>query len=358
MSERGRSVLVRLLNHQRDAIAREWAILAQNLAGSHYTRLPAEEVQRWMAQALEAVIEALDTDNYALVEKHLTQISPSRLRMGFEMAEVMQALLLCKEAIFPFLWQDHSPAQEEAYEAICQLDNWTRQAIGHFSTLYAGLMQTNLNRLAVMEERQRLARELHDSVTQSLYSITLYAEAAARYLTAGESLEAADHMREVRDTAQEALREMRLLIFELRPPVLEQEGLAAALQTRLEAVEARAGFKAELNVEGDWRPPFEVEEALYRIAHEALNNVLKHAGASHVKVSLIQDADAVCLEVRDDGCGFDPETVRYQVGRMGLHGMKERAHQINGQLTLDSGPGRGTCVRVSVAPGQAPEGRP
>ncbi|MGD2206536.1 MAG: GAF domain-containing protein, partial [Anaerolineae bacterium] len=114
--------------------------------------------------------------------------------------------------------------------------------------------------LAAAEERQRLARELHDSVTHDLYSITLYAEAAIRLLAAGKARAVAEQLREVRDTGQEALREMRLLIFELRPPVLEKEGLVAALRARLEAVEARAGFRTELRVTGERRLPPALEE--------------------------------------------------------------------------------------------------
>jgi signal transduction histidine kinase len=201
--------------------------------------------------------------------------------------------------------------------------------------------------VAVLEERQRLARELHDSVTQALYGVTLYAEAAARLLSSGEADMAADHLRELRDTAQEALREMRLLIFELRPPVLQKEGLVAALQARLEAVEGRAGLETEFKVEGKGRLPLEIEEELYRIAQEALNNALKHAQPHCVIVSLRQAQRTVTLEVADDGIGFDPTTAREQ-GGLGLRGMEERAAQLGGRLTVKSRPGGGTRVRVEV----------
>jgi signal transduction histidine kinase len=122
----------------------------------------------------------------------------------------------------------------------------------------------------VVKERNRLARDLHDSVMQALYGVTLYAEAAARQLSLGEAGMASDHLREIRATAQEALQEMRLLIFELRSPMLRQEGLAAALQARLEAVEGRLGLKTEFRGEGDGHLSPEVEEGLYRVAQEAL----------------------------------------------------------------------------------------
>ncbi len=202
-------------------------------------------------------------------------------------------------------------------------------------------------RLAVVEERQRLARELHDSVTQALYGTTLYAEAAARQLATGEVELVADHLRELRDTAQEALREMRLLIFELRPSILDTEGLVTALRARLEAVEERAGLEVLLRVEGEGTVPAEIEEGLYRIAQEALNNALKHACAGRVSVCLDRGEEAVVLEIVDDGLGFDPSTA-VEGGGLGLDGMIERAAKMGGELVLDSEPGAGTRVRVEV----------
>jgi GAF domain-containing protein/ligand-binding sensor domain-containing protein len=203
------------------------------------------------------------------------------------------------------------------------------------------------SQLAVVEERQRLARELHDSVTQALYGTTLYAEAAARQLATGQVELASQHLQELRDTAQEALREMRLLIFELRPSILESEGLVNALRARLEAVEGRAGLAVEFYVEGETTLPTAVEEGLYRIAQEALNNTLKHACARRVSVSLNRGERAVVLEIVDDGCGFDPSTA-VPGGGLGLDGMIERAAKMGGELVLDSEPGGGTRVLVEV----------
>ncbi len=204
---------------------------------------------------------------------------------------------------------------------------------------------------AAMAERSRLARELHDSVTQSLYSITLYAEAAARLSAMGKNIEAADHLRELRDTSQEALREMRLLIFELRPPALEKSGLIAALQARLDAVEVRGGMQAELQVEGQEQLPHVLQEELYHITQEALNNVLKHARARHVKVHVQFSEAGTSLEVCDDGVGFDP-ALAYTQGGLGLRGMNERAQKIGAALNVESVPGQGTqvCIQVSAPP--------
>ena len=200
---------------------------------------------------------------------------------------------------------------------------------------------------AVQEERLRLARDLHDSVTQALYSITLFAEAATRLLTIGDVVTAADHLRQLQAMGQDALREMRLLIFELRPAVLEQAGLVAALKARLDAVEGRSKMAPTFVVEGENCLPAPVEQALYRIAQEALNNVLRHAQARQVTVTLRQEQPTVVLEVSDDGMGFDPALASMQ-GGLGLRGIAERVAQLGGELVVRSAPGAGTRLRVEV----------
>jgi PAS domain S-box-containing protein len=203
---------------------------------------------------------------------------------------------------------------------------------------------------AAIAERHRLSRELHDSVTQSLYSVTMYAEAAARLLVAGDTVTATDHLRELRNTAQEALREMRLLIFELRPLALEKIGLAAALRARLDSVEVRGGIQTEFHIDGKQDRqtiPNAIEEELYHIAQEALNNILKHAGAQCVWVHLCFSAAEVSLTIRDNGIGFTPTAAGN--GGLGLASLKERAEKIGAVLDISSEPGAGTEIRVAVS---------
>lgn len=206
---------------------------------------------------------------------------------------------------------------------------------------------------ALVAERTRLARELHDSVTQSLYGVTLYAEAAATLLKEGNQVTAAEHLRELRDTAQEALREMRLLIFELRPLALEKSGLGAALQARLDAVEARGGIKSELRVEGEDQLPLSMQQELYHITREALNNVVKHAHAQHVSITLRTAGGQCYLEICDDGAGFD--AAGPSRGGLGLAGIRERVQKMGGQVEIASTSGKGTTVRVQVPAGDSPE---
>jgi len=224
--------------------------------------------------------------------------------------------------------------------------------LGHLADVAAiaienARLRQRAKRLAIVEERQWLARELHDSVTQALYSVTLYAEAARMALSVGKQDVATENLRELQVMAREALFDIRLLIFELHPPILEGQGLAAALQIRLAAVETRAGLQTEIRVDGGRRLPLSVEEDLYRIALEALNNVVKHAQAQHVTVHLQFDDQHVCLEISDDGMGYDPAQAR-ESGGMGLRGMEERAQRINGRLEILSAPGKGTALKVEV----------
>ena len=208
-------------------------------------------------------------------------------------------------------------------------------------------LQYQAEQLAVLEERQRLARELHDSVTQALYSVTLYAD-AARMAFSAEKWEALErNLQEVRNMAREAMYDMRLLVFELRPFMLETEGLVSALRARLAAVEGRSGLKTEVRVEGERRLPIVIEQELYRIAQESLNNVVKHAEAKEVQINVKYEDKSVSLEMMDDGKGFDMETAN-QSGGLGLPGIKERVKQLAGSLEIESDSGKGTRLTVRI----------
>jgi ligand-binding sensor domain-containing protein/signal transduction histidine kinase len=202
---------------------------------------------------------------------------------------------------------------------------------------------------AVLAERNRLARNLHDSVTQSLYSLTLLTEAGLRMIEAGKLGELKENQGRLGAIAHRALQEMRLMVYELRPLALEQTGLAGALERRLEAVERRAGVQARLIVEGELKISQRDEEELYYLAQEALNNALKHAGASSVKVHLQALDGCVSLEIKDDGRGFDSSQIKRREG-IGLASMRERAEKIGGKLVIESAPGSGTCIRFSNFP--------
>lgn len=214
--------------------------------------------------------------------------------------------------------------------------------------VYNTQLVAQTSKLATVEERARLARELHDSVTQSLFSLNLTLRAARRNM-AGNAAKAERLFDDVQDLAQGALAEMRALIFELRPQALVNEGLVSALQKHADAVRARSGLQVNLQVLGDRRLPIETEEALYQIAREALHNVVKHAYAKQAWVDLDLEGSEVRMAIRDDGRGFDVGQLQRDGGsHIGTSTMHERSEAISGNLELKSYPGGGTEVFISV----------
>jgi signal transduction histidine kinase len=201
--------------------------------------------------------------------------------------------------------------------------------------------------LAALEERQRIARELHDSVTQLLYGIRLYSTAASHSIRENNLNQVERDLDEIKDNALQALQEMRLLIFELHPPMLKEAGLVTALQTSLDSVEARTGLQTDLKVEGVNRLPTSVEVELFRIAMEALNNLVKYARAKKVTIDLRSIDDRVFMNICDNGIGFDLSAAKLSNG-VGLRSMEERARRMGANLEITSTPGTGTQVKVDV----------
>jgi PAS domain S-box-containing protein len=199
--------------------------------------------------------------------------------------------------------------------------------------------------LAALEERQKLARELHDSVSQALYGIVLGAR-TARTLLDRDSPKSAEPMDYIISLAEAGLAEMRALIFELRPESLQTEGLVAALGKLINALGARYQLRVQLEAGAEPDVSMEVKESLYRITQEAMNNIAKHARAQSVRVTLKSDVDELSLDISDDGAGFD--TSRQFPGHLGLHTMRERAEKAGGTFALDSAPNTGTRIRVRI----------
>lgn len=201
---------------------------------------------------------------------------------------------------------------------------------------------------AVLEERSRLARDLHDSISQQLFSMTLTAQAARAHLERNPN-RAGSQLERLQETAAAALSEMRALIFQLRPPALNEQGLIGALQQHVGALGRREGLTVNLNVSGEDRFARGVEQAIYRIAQEALNNVVRHAGACYVDVNLDVEEDQIRLRIADDGRGFDPGSINPSHGRhLGLISMRERAAELGGRLEVRSQPGQGTEIMMTV----------
>ncbi|MBA2631899.1 MAG: GAF domain-containing protein, partial [Chloroflexi bacterium] len=199
--------------------------------------------------------------------------------------------------------------------------------------------------LAASQERAHLARELHDSVTQALFSMGLTLRTMEILLETDPGA-AKDKVAELRELQRDALAEMRTLIFELRPSSLESDGLVQALRTHATAVQRRTGLTIVVDAAPVERLPLAAEEALYRIGQEALHNVVKHANASNVTLRIFRDGDRVRLSVSDDGVGFAPDEVPR--GHLGLIGMRQRVDLVGGELRVESRPGEGTLIEAGV----------
>ena len=515
------SLIVTLLNHHREKIARVWAEMVHSLPDSHYGERPLEELHASILRALEAIIEAISTHSYTALERYLTDVSLTRLQMGFDISEVIEALLLCKEAALPFVWESCSPGSQEACEAIVQLDECQRHMIGCFGSLYAGEMHRSLEEqrkqiaqmlteslslgrvtaslleeidlievldivcteaqtltgaigstiflldserdgwlrvarstgvaspslehipieksltglairegkhfksndpaseeqsfrmrgeeeltsllavplcvkgvvigaldmvnkprgftqediriinlfadqaaiaienarlyqqaqeLAAAQERQRLARDLHDAVTQTLFSTSLIAEVLPD-IWEKDPDEGKRLLKEVRQLSRGALTEMRALLLELRPAALVEAKLSVLLRQLAEAASGRTGVPITVSVESECEIPPDVHIAIYRVAQEALNNIVKHAHASQAAINLrckeasMKDKKSIVeLNIHDDGRGFDTSCM--PPDQMGLRIMRERTEAIGAKLKIKSKPGSGTRITV------------
>ena len=195
---------------------------------------------------------------------------------------------------------------------------------------------------AIIEERERLARDIHDQVTQSIFSAGLFAEAARDAADADNLDKVRQHTHSIQRMTDQALRELRSLLFELRTESLAREGLVNALRERLMTVEHRAGITGSVSASGIDDIPVAIEETFYRIAMEALNNALRHARAERVDIVLAAAGGELMMTISDNGVGFDRRTAADR-GGMGLAGMQKRIGKVNGELTLTSD-GAGTRV--------------
>jgi signal transduction histidine kinase len=256
--------------------------------------------------------------------------------------------------ILPLLAQ--TEADSKIMGAIClgrrEVKPYTADEIIRLSAIaeqIATLVQSDRRRqLAIaLSERERLQRDLHDSVSQKLYGLVALTEAAQAGLEAGSKVVPSQVLAKIGENARQAVKEMRLFLYEMQPVDLEQDGLVTVLHHRLAAVEGRADVQARLLADEDISLSKSKEVALYYITQEALNNVLKHAHAQSVLVTLKQTRQNVILEVVDDGGGFDVKNV--DRGGMGLRNMKTRTEQVNGSLKITSTPGAGTKIKVKVS---------
>ncbi len=236
---------------------------------------------------------------------------------------------------------EFSPADQEAIEVLA-----SPAAVAiEMARLYERTRE-----LSVVEERNRLARDLHDSVSQTLFSMSLTAEAALLAVDT-EPETAKRELANLRDLSRATLQEMRALIFELRPADLEAEGLVPTLEKHVEVLRRTAPLDVEVRADGYEPQPAKVELTIFRIGQEALNNAMRHSGAARIEIEITQRHGSLVIVVADDGAGFDAEHPQVRGRRLGLTSMEERAKELGGRLSVESAPGRGTRVILEVPVG-------
>ncbi|MER6049137.1 GAF domain-containing sensor histidine kinase [Streptomyces sp. NPDC001793] len=204
--------------------------------------------------------------------------------------------------------------------------------------------------LTIAGERARLAHELHDAVAQKLFSLRLTAQAATA-LVDRDPARAKDELHQVAALAAEAADELRAAVVELRPAALDEDGLVATLRSQCQVLDRAHSAHVTFTAHGVRALPSAQEEALLRVAQEALHNALRHSGAGRVEVSVTRFGQGARLRVADDGRGFDTRAVRRAGRHLGLVSMRDRAGGVGGRLTVESEPGKGTAVEMEVPGG-------
>lgn len=289
----------------------------------------------WLSQRQEPLL-ALEPDNAV----HL----PPPLRLaGFQV--YMGAQLRTKARILGVLSHYRRAEQAFSMDEISPLVALTEQ-LG--IVIENHRLRAHIEEMAVLAERQRLARNLHDSITQSLYSINLFTHAARESAEDEEPKRLESSLTRIEEIALTALKDMRLLLYQLQPNVLNEKGVAEALHLRFDSVERRLGIEVDYQADSRMNLSPDIADALYWAAMEALNNSLKHAGATHltVRLRLVEPViELIELTIADNGCGFEPERVKRG---MGLQNIRERLAQLNGRFHLTSAVGAGTTIEVAV----------
>jgi PAS domain S-box-containing protein len=254
-------------------------------------------------------------------------------------------LLVDKQVVGVMAMFSHEPLMQDTLDALATVAQAIAQGIGRKWAEENAELYVQARDLAVLQERQRIARELHDSVSQALYGIVLGAR-TARALLDRDPHKLAEPLDYILALAETGLTEMRSLIFELRPEALETEGLVNALLKQAQVVQMREGLKVVMDLGTEPSLPFQVKEALYRVVQEAIYNSVKHAHAQQITVRLSENATGSFLDVIDDGVGFDPN--QSFPHHLGLRSMHERVALLGGLLQITSSPGMGTHIHAII----------
>lgn len=254
-----------------------------------------------------------------------------------------------------FLANKRCPEPAPAREGGCRFTEDDERLLGILAQ-HAAIALTNARlyersrELTIAGERARLAHELHDAVAQKLFSLRLTAQAATA-LVDRDPARAKDELHQVAALAAEAADELRAAVVELRPAALDEDGLIATLRSQVQVLDRAHSAHVTFTAHSVRALPAAQEEAVLRVAQEALHNALRHSGAGRVEVTLTRSGPGALLRIADDGCGFDPALVRRAGRHLGLVSMHDRAGGVGGRLTVESEPGKGTAVEMEVPGG-------
>ena len=338
------------LNGDRDALLLEAACgLPDEFVSQTVVPLDAGAIGKAVSGRVPVVI----SDIQALVKKSggLTGLTPQLEWLQDNCNGLMALPLICKDEIYGgialYFKKGNNPAGMKREFSKDMIDLAMTFADQAALVIDNARLRMQAEEMAVAAERNRLARDLHDAVTQTLFSASLIAEVLPR-LWERNPEDGRMRLEELRQLTRGALAEMRTLLFELRPATLVEAALEELLRQLAEAITGRARVPVALKIEGHGTLATEVKIALYRIAQEALNNIAKHSGATSAEIQLqyldeiYKDRKAVRLKISDDGMGFEPHTVTSE--HLGVGIMRERAEAIGAELRVESRPGAGTDI--------------
>ena len=350
-------------------LAETWMIHRKSAFQSRYTKLIYLLLQSALVIGLLVVSEYEDFFANLFIPLSLDAVSFFGRRFGYYCI-AMFSLALTSTLFFSDQGQIFGLAMGGLYSGVCLLfGGYASQVLkaeaAHkqnrctFSDLQIAHRQLQgytdqVANLAVEHERNRLARDLHDSVTQTVFSMNLAAQSARLLLEKNPPFDrlrttprVLEQLLRLDELAASALSEIQSLVSQLRPRSVPEEGLPTALRRLAEERRARDGLQVALEINGEKKLAGAVAAGLYSIAHEALVNVAKHSGSREAAIRLNLSGSGSCLEIEDHGLGFDPQLASNQPGHLGLAGMSERACEIGWRLSVESRRGQGTRIRVA-----------
>lgn len=361
---RGRLRLDVLLESRAEEMASDWAARILEDPASPYRNLPQEDLFASTLGLIRSIARALGPEGEnAPLKERLTDLAVRRLMLGFPIGTVIQALLLGKEVLAPYILEayEHDPSALCAGMAL--LDEHMRQATVYLSNRYAAEMELrlreeqeralrNARQLATLEERERLAGEMHDRLAQALGYLNMGLSGVDDLLARGEVDNARLRVAELKQAAKQTYTDVREAIFNLRIRSDPRSLFLPTLREYLAEYRNRYGVRVDLVVEDESLTQFspEVRIQVLRIVQEALTNVRKHAGADQAWIRIEEGPEAVRISIEDGGQGFDLAHVvdGSEGGFFGLQIMHERAKAVGGTLDVQSAPGRGTRIVLDV----------